>query len=72
MKGKLLFATLALTASSYAMENTCEIVVYQRNDNCYVEQDKDGCLIIGEQKPKCDKKGRCVIEDPDCKKKHSS
>lgn len=72
MKGKLLFATLALTASSYAMENKCEIVVYQRNGNCYVEQDKDGCLIIGKQKPKCDQKGRCVIKDPDCNNKKPS
>ena len=54
--------------SSSLPSQSCSITCYEKNPACYVSKDKDGCLTITNEKPKCSKDS-CICTIKGCNKK---
>lgn len=64
----LLGAVMFLTGAVFA-DDSCKIVVHEKTPDCYVTQDEEGCLDIGNEKPVCNDDGKCIAVLPGCDKK---
>jgi hypothetical protein len=61
-------ALLCATTIWAAPPKSCSITCIEKTPDCYVSKDKDGCLIISDEKPKVNKEGKLICIIPGCEK----